>query len=80
MVVCIVRGGIRKMERTIVNTPEIRVKMKRLGLTDEMMAQKLNVSRVTYNSIINNKYRSSLTGAYIKEIYQILNIENQTIR
>lgn len=66
------------METTKVNTPEIRVKMKRLGFTDEMMANKLNVSRETYNRIINNRYKSPMSGAYIKEIYQILNMNNQT--
>ncbi len=46
--------------------------MKRKGETDETMAKRLNVSRVTYNKIINNRYTTKNTSAYIEEIERIL--------
>ena len=60
------------MERKLINTARIRVQMKRKGETDETMAKRLNVSRVTYNKIINNRYTTKNTSAYIEEIERIL--------
>lgn len=60
------------MERKLINTAKIRVQMKRKGETDETMAKRLNVSRVTYNKIINNRYTTKNTSAYIEEIERIL--------
>lgn len=67
------------MERKQVNTARIRVQMKMRGETDETMAKRLNVSRVTYNKLINNKYVSSNADAYIETIEKILGMD-QNIR
>lgn len=67
------------MERKQVNTARIRVKMKMRGETDETMAKRLNVSRVTYNKLINNKYVSGNADAYIETIEKILGMD-QNIR
>src|SRR5699024_11020223 len=75
----IIRGGNRKMERKQVNTARIRVQMKMRGETDETMAKRLNVSRVTYNKLINNKYVSENADAYIETIEKILGMD-QNIR
>lgn len=53
--------------------------MKMRGETDETMAKRLNVSRVTYNKLINNKYVSGNAEAYIETIEKILGMD-QNIR
>ena len=67
------------MERKQVNTARIRVQMKMRGETDETMAKRLNVSRVTYNKLIKNKYVSGNANAYIETIEKILGMD-QNIR
>lgn len=62
-----------KGDLKMVKTNELKAQMKRLGMTQETLAQKLEMNPSTLNRKINNSNGDKMTVAEARKLAEVLN-------